>query len=282
MDAMAAADAFFGSQTQHARFQEEFSGLMAAVERIQRTCKAILYRPPVLRTPAEGVLFLVGRQCYHDFQDVLLMCGNGRGASALRLVRSLFEKTVTATYIITHPGEAELFEKYNAVHKYKLLERAKRLQTRRIDALLDNDREITADYERVKTDFQMTNCKKCATKRLQPSWSKLDIAAMCQQIDPKFEELYFSCYLYPTLHIHSTFYSLGNILERAAKKETVADVEPEEQNLITMSLSFSCSIMMQIAHAHNLQFALGRDSDLAKCTKALEDGWKSRRESSKL
>jgi hypothetical protein len=273
---MAAADVFFGSRAQHERFEAEFSALMTAAERIRRTCKEILYRPPALRTPAEGVLFLVGRQCYHDFLDVLLMCGNGRGASALRLVRSLFEKTVTATYIITYPHEAELFEKYNAVHKYKLLERAKRLKKRRIDALLDRDAEITADYERVKAYFQMTNCKKCGTKRLQQSWSKLDIAAMCQQIDPKFEELYFSCYLYPTLHVHSTFYSLGNILERAGRKDAVAEEEPEERNLINMSLSFGCSIMMQIAHAHNHQFALGRGSDLAECTKALEDGWRSR------
>jgi hypothetical protein len=66
-------------------------------------------------------VFLYGRLCSEDFFDVLLCCGNGYGAAAQKLVRSLYERAVTLQYLHEHPEELNEFLDYHYIQNYKLV-----------------------------------------------------------------------------------------------------------------------------------------------------------------
>jgi hypothetical protein len=51
----------------------------------------------------------------------LLLCGNGYGISAEKLLRGMFERAVTLAYLHEHPSEEEKFRNYGKVSQHKLL-----------------------------------------------------------------------------------------------------------------------------------------------------------------
>jgi Family of unknown function (DUF5677) len=78
----------------------------------------------------EKFVFLYGRLCSEDFFEVLLCCGNGYGAAAQKLVRSLYERAVTLQYLHEHPEELNEFLDYHYIQNYKLVGLSRRPSAR--------------------------------------------------------------------------------------------------------------------------------------------------------
>ena len=69
----------------------------------------------------EGLtVFMLGRLCSTDFEEILLLASNGYGFAALQVLRSMFEKLVDATYLHKHPSEVDAFWNYHFVQLEKL------------------------------------------------------------------------------------------------------------------------------------------------------------------
>ena len=62
-------------------------------------------------------LYALGRVCSEDFQQVFVLCGNGFGIGAMQIVRGMYERHVTATYLLNHQDELEQFLEYDKVHR---------------------------------------------------------------------------------------------------------------------------------------------------------------------
>ena len=159
--------------------------------------------------PLERVIYFHGRLVTEEFMEILLLCSNGYGIGAQKLVRGMYERAVTARYLMSHPEEIMNFLDYSYVARHKLLVAMER------SAGSENfpsgqAGKIREDYERVKQRFMVPSCKTCGKLRLNHTWSKTDIVSMAQ-ITANLLPWITSGYYLPMLQAHST---LGAIFSR--------------------------------------------------------------------
>jgi Family of unknown function (DUF5677) len=78
-------------------------------------------RTEVMDTAVEKIAHFYGRLVVEDFMEIFLVAVNGYGFAAVKLLRSMYEHTVTLEYLNDHPDEVEDFIDYDAVQQYKLM-----------------------------------------------------------------------------------------------------------------------------------------------------------------
>ncbi len=69
----------------HRLFFERFLNLQAALNIAFR-------REETTSGLADMVVFFLGRLCVEDFTEILLLCGNGYGMGAMKLLRGMYER----------------------------------------------------------------------------------------------------------------------------------------------------------------------------------------------
>ena len=65
----------------------------------------------------DKAVFYLGLLCCEDFNEILLLCNYGFGSGALKIMRGMYERVVTARYLDTNPGEAENFFNFHWVQQ---------------------------------------------------------------------------------------------------------------------------------------------------------------------
>ena len=136
--------------------------------------------------------------------EILLLCGNGYGVAALKVLRGMYERVVTSRYLHLHPEETESFLEFHWIQDHKLMQAIK--ETFGEDALEKQTvAEVEARFQGVKEQerFLVTDCRKCGTKRLNYTWSKLDFVSMAREAGA-VGKLIVPGYYIPTRAAHST------------------------------------------------------------------------------
>jgi len=161
--------------------------------------------------PTDRVIFILGRCCVEDFFEIILLAGNGSGIAAAKVLRGLYERAVTMVYLINHPEEVQRFLDYSHVAEYKLMQ-----------AILENNGEeaISKDvrdsresrFNAVKDNYMIEYCKTCKAKRMNHTWSKLDIVSMAKKT-PWLKKYLVPGYYIPMSYAHSTVHSMLARLE---------------------------------------------------------------------
>jgi Family of unknown function (DUF5677) len=191
----------------HSLFLKRFPSLVAALN-------TAFIRRATLSEHIDKFIFFYGRLCCEDFFEVGLCCGNGYGAAALKLVRSLYERAVTLRYIHEHPEELTDFWDYHLVTAYKLLTPVDdTLGAKTVPA--EMRAKVSADFESVKERFMVTTCETCGTRRLNHTWSKLDFVSMSKKTGV-LGKLIVPGYYFPLRHAHAT---VGALLSRLEDSE---------------------------------------------------------------
>jgi hypothetical protein len=191
----------------HALFHERFPHLRDALN-------TAFIRTGSSAKPIDKFVFLYGRLCSEDFFEVLLCCGNGYGAAALKLVRSLYERAITLRYLHEHPEELDAFLDFHHVQTYKLLVPVEEtIGKGTISAKISA--EAKARYEEVKERFMVTACKKCGTKKVNHTWNRLDFVALARKTG-SLGKLIVQGYYIPMRHGHAT---LGSLMSRLEETE---------------------------------------------------------------
>jgi len=194
-------------EQRHRLFLERFPNLVRALN-------TAFIRRATLSEHIDKFVFFYGRLCCEDFFEIGLCCGNGYGAAALKLVRSLYERAVTLRYLHEHPDELEDFWDYHRVAAYKLM--APVDDTLGQGVLSEEIRaKVKADFEEVKPRFMVTACEQCGTKRLNHSWNKLDFVSMSKKAGV-IGRLIIPGYYTPLRHAHAT---VGALLSRLEDNE---------------------------------------------------------------
>jgi Family of unknown function (DUF5677) len=194
-------------EKRHRLFLERFPNLVTALN-------TAFIRRATLSEHIDKFVFFYGRLCCEDFFEIGLCCGNGYGAAALKLVRSLYERAVTLRYLHEHPEELSAFWDYHHVASYKLMAPVdETLGTKTIPE--EMRAKLTADFESVKERFMVTTCEKCGTKRLNHTWSKLDFVSMSKKTGT-IGKLIVPGYYWPLRHAHAT---VGALLSRLEDSE---------------------------------------------------------------
>src|SRR6266581_8839966 len=197
----------------HAEFTRRFANIDKAIEiafkRIHQTT-----------TPAERTIYFLGRLGVEEFMEILLLCANGYGIGAQKLVRGMYERAVTARYLHKHPEEVDDYLAYNRVTDHKIMVAIQ--STMGHDVFPPEQTEkIKQDFEAVRARFVIPDCKTCKTTRLNHTWSKVDIVSMARMSDESLWRLIVPAYYQPTREFHSTMGAIFSRLdpEAAARNE---------------------------------------------------------------
>jgi uncharacterized protein DUF5677 len=157
----------------------------------------------------DRTLYFLGRLAVEEFMEILLLCANGYGIGAQKLVRGMYERAVTARYLRDHPDEVENYLAFYKVAQHRFL--------RAVQSTMGNDvfsheqtKKIEREFEEVKDRFMIPDCKSCGTSRLNHTWSRRDIVSMAR-MSGALGDLIVPAYYQPTREAHST---IGAIFSR--------------------------------------------------------------------
>src|ERR1700683_336136 len=99
----------FGYPDQWEAFEKRNAKFIEHFPTLKRALDTAFIREFTTRTPADRAIHFLGRLCIEDFMELLCLAGNGYGIGAMKLLRGLYERVVTAAYLAKNPDEAELF-----------------------------------------------------------------------------------------------------------------------------------------------------------------------------
>jgi hypothetical protein len=253
---------FFGFPEEGEKFQQRHPLWAERFPNLARAIDMAFTRVQLMSAPEDKFVYLYGRMCAEDFMEILLVCGNGYGAAGMKLLRSMYEHAVTLRYLHEHPDEVAAFMDYHRVQQYKLMKPI--LQTFGEGAFSP---EMVADVERkfeeVKTNFMITDCKTCGTKRLNHTWNKLDFVSMAKKTG-SLGSLIVPGYFLPLRHAHSTF---GGLSERLQITDDRMEFQGESQTeLADQALTVAHNCILNVLEVQNERFKIdGLSEQLQTC-----------------
>jgi len=198
--------------TRHLEFTKRFENLAKAIDitfqRIHKTTG-----------PTERTVYFLGRLGVEEFMEILLLCANGYGIGAQKLIRGMYERAVTARYLFKHPDETGNYLAFHRVTDHKLM---LAIQSSMNPGGFSGEQieRIKREFDSVKERFIVTDCKTCRTTRLNHTWSKTDIVSMARESEDLWRFIVPAYYL-PTREFHSTMGAIFSRLDpdAAAKDE---------------------------------------------------------------
>ena len=187
----------------HAEFTRRFAN-------IEKSLHVAFQRIHPTTQPWERTIYFLGRLAVEDFMEILLLCANGYGIGAQKLVRGMYERAVTARYLYKYPDEVDNFLAFHRVTDHKLMVA---IQSSMGDEVFSQEQveKVKRDFEAVRAQFVIPDCKTCGTTRLNHTWSRMDIVSMARKADENLSSLIVPGYYLPTREAHST---LGAIFSR--------------------------------------------------------------------
>ena len=88
------------------------------------------YRQPVvLPSLAHKIVFALANVCMEESWEILLLVSNEYLNGATRMLRGLYERALTLTYISHHPEKAQRFIDYGTIQEHRIIEPALKLTT---------------------------------------------------------------------------------------------------------------------------------------------------------
>lgn len=112
-------------KSQYAKFSECIPELLEAFSKALNV--------PKVTSESDYLVLGLSKLCLDRFEDVLILCTQGRGDGAMPLVRAMFESLVNASYIQAHPEKAEDFRRYLLVFIKKVQGHIERLNGKVLD-----------------------------------------------------------------------------------------------------------------------------------------------------
>jgi hypothetical protein len=185
----------------------------ASINGLLQLAAKVFSPPEISQDQVKRVGFFLGRLCAEEFNEILLLAGNGYGVGAFKLLRGMYERAVTAAYIFRNPEQADVFVKYHDIHQHKALVHLKRLggSTEMPDA--ETISTIEANYQKTKAAFTDEICQKCHATGTRRSWTKMNTADMAVSVSNGYSDLYYDAFYKPTLDLHTTAASIITRLE---------------------------------------------------------------------
>ena len=205
---------------------------------------------------ADYIIYGLGRVCVEDFEQILNLCGNGFGMGAMQLLRSMYERQVTAAFISKYPNEWDAFATYDAIHTRKLVQQFKVVYEDApaiLNSIVSEEEQAKIDEQKqqVKRSFMKTKCRKCKTEELMFSWNKLDVGTMAGSgHQPALKDLFPYSYFLPLLMSHSTFKSVEARVE--FKEDGSFSFESDGQrNAVKKALVFGHHLLIHVFDLQN-------------------------------
>lgn len=252
-------------------FLERHPSWPTVIKNLHGIFEKAFIRDAALESQADKIIFFMGRLCVEDFNEVFLLAGNGYGFGSLKILRGLYERVVTMHYISENQEAAASFLEYHYIHRGKLIHHAESFFGDLEQYISKPEiEEAKHDFDAHKGVFMRTACKKCKTKSIMHSWSKLDLESMAKKTG--LDKLYFPGYYYPTLQAHATTASLFYRL-KGKEGKPVGFEEKSQPEVADRSLIIAHNLAIHVIEIQNYFFKLSLDHDLLLLVSDYKDVW---------
>lgn len=260
----------FGDSAALQEFSQRNRAFWPAFQRLLALTNDCFGPRPTFRNRTEDVVFHLGEACRDDFLEIAFSAAHAKAGAALKLVRGLYERAVTAEYIRQHPEKADRFLKWAGVQEFKGAKRALEVVTpEHLDTVLAVIGTSFADmkkrYEEVKSEFQMTLCDKCKTKGMAPWWDK-DFTTMAGSVGEPFKKVFLLGYTIPTLQVHATPAS-------AFGRDPLARGDSAAKHVADRYLAWAHLIYVAALNSQNELFSLGLETQINGCWADMNNIW---------
>ncbi len=257
-------------------FEERHRPFLERYSRLQEALNTAFLRTLMRSEPIEKFVFGYGRLCCEDFFEVFLLCANGYGVGALKLLRTLYEQAVTLRYLHEHPEELDDFLDFAYIAEHKVLKPiTETFGERAFENTPIRATEVEERFQSVKDRFMVTDCRKCRTKRLNHTWNKLDFATMAKRAG-RLGALIVPAYYAPLTHAHSTVASLASRLAPldGGGFTFVPTAQRKEADSVLVTAH---NIILHVLEVQDERFSVpGLKEKLQTCFQDFLDTWKSR------
>lgn len=262
----------FGFPEQWAAFQEQHGKFLESFDALHETITHVTVRTYDPRCLADDTIFFLGSLVAEDFTEVWLLAGNGLGTGSMKVLRGMYERTVTAAYISKFPDQAEQFWKFKPIARRRLLKHARDLHGLPfVESVFGAGciEECEEEYQKVRDDFKETLCANHSLTRDMPSWSKLSIPAMANKAGYGLQHCYYDGHAIPTQLIHSTVLSV-----RSRMNATVEEAVFDRQMVYAgQSVMTAHVVMLKMLRVQNAYFALGFDAEISQREAECKTAW---------
>lgn len=264
----------FGYPDEWRHFEQRNRAFFDGFPKLKDVLDAAFVRNASVSTSADKAILFLGRLCVEDFMELLCLAANGYGIGAMKLLRGLYERAVTASYLALYPEEAQSYLDFRFVSRHKTLQSYVEGGTR--DAgWLEKASEARVKFDEIKDQFEVDNCKKCGTKRINHTWSKNDFVAMAKKTG-ELGKLLAQAYYEPLNHSHSTAEAIMRRLKISESGQLGFEPGPQRSDA-DRALRIAHAVMVALLEVQARHF---RMEDLAvkaeTCAKDHIDIWSSR------
>ncbi len=145
---------------------------------------------------------------------VAMLCGDGHGADALKISRSMFENYISFLYLLLRPKELNDFLGFDAVARYKRLQCYKAKFPRMYSMFsAEKLKAVNENYDSVKNKFLSRNGK------IRNRWCRYDLAEMARIVGRA--EMYDLFYRHASAFMHIDPMGLAMLIDG-----TTLEVQP--------------------------------------------------------
>jgi hypothetical protein len=263
----------FGAPEHWKAFARRNADFMEVQGAIHDALNRVFIRDMSAQGKPSDVVYALGRVWSEDYLEVLLLCGNGYGFAALKVLRGMFERLVTAKFLHLHPEETGNYLDYYWINEYRLMQAVERTMK---PGVIPAERKRRAEerYEIVRQLYTIPDCKKCGTTRVHHTWHRLDVVSMAHKVG--LQDLIVSCYYVPTHHIHATVHGIVARTKSTDAGHLVFDggAQPEEADRSILSAH---ALILYVLELQKDQFQLSSfEPTYAKLVEDFERCWANR------
>lgn len=219
----------------------------------------------------DRVVFYLGRIVVEEFWEITVLCGNGYGIGALKLLRGMYERCVTARYLHLKPESVDDWFDFEGISDYKLM---KAISATFGDGALDRTscEEIESRYKTVRDQFLVSDCEKCGTKRVNYTWSKVDLVSMAR-ICGSIGDLIVPSYYMSTREAHSTANAMVSRLREFEDDGITFDGGPQRE-IADQTLMTAHNVLLNALDLQKDHFRLDElEVPLQTCLQDFLDTW---------
>lgn len=265
----------FGNPKEWDRFNAEYPEFVARYNPLQQTIERVFIRSS-MGEKVDRVVFGLGRACFEDFQQAIILCGNGFGIGALQLLRGMYEREVTAAYLSKHPEAVDDFLDYHFVHMRKasnhLRDTLGSLDELHKHVSPEKVEEVEQNYQSVRDRFVEPLCRTCGTTKPMFSWTRHHTGVLAQRGSEGLKEMYFYWYYRPTLLSHSTIAALMARMKITEDGGLFFD-GAAQRHYVKEALVGSHHLMLFVLDTQNEHFKLGLDEEIRDRARDFNECW---------
>jgi hypothetical protein len=234
----------------HEAFFESFPRLNAAID-------AAFDRTITGNGPLHPAVFYLGIRTVDDFLAILVLCANDLALPAQGLIRSMYERVVTAAHLHANPDDAGDFAEFEVIERRRAAQQLK--EAIGIPPELEASfQQIEEEYQRVKSRFE-TNLG-----RIRQRWSKTSFVELAKNQE-RLAELLVYAYYVPLQQAHSTLRSATAVLHEAdgtfALRTDFTELSDEVFRLAYLLLIHALAIQAQHFAEPAIEAAVERAAD---------------------